>query len=221
MAAVIDVREQDGSDGSDGSGSESGAPNDERAETKGERTAKRLLEIAVKRFGDRGFRATSVSEIAREAGLTQAAVYAYYDSKTALFDAAVDHDAEQVIARAQESAAGTDALSLIPALLLAAHDALDDHPLVRRVLRGEEPDALGRLINLPALSDFTASLASVVRDAQGGGTVREDLDAEAFAEGAETITLALLLGMEQLRNIEGRRQVAVARFFADSLRPTA
>ena len=41
--------------------------------TKGERTRRRLLELAIERFGERGYRATSVSEIARAAGLTQAA----------------------------------------------------------------------------------------------------------------------------------------------------
>jgi AcrR family transcriptional regulator len=218
MSAVIDVRERDEPGGSAASGE---APGDERSETKGERTAKRLLEIAVRRFGDRGFRATSVSEIAREAGLTQAAVYAYYESKTALFDAAVDHDAEQVIARAQAEVAGTDALALIPALLIASIEALADHPLVQRVLRGEEPDALTRLMNLPALGELTAGIADVVRDAKGQGSVRADVDPDAFAEGAETIMLALLLGMEQLgNNIEDRRRSAVARFFADSVRAT-
>jgi AcrR family transcriptional regulator len=189
-------------------------------ETKGERTAKRLLEIAVQRFGDRGFRATSVSEVAREAGLTQAAVYAYFESKTALFDAAVDHDAEAVIARAQSEVAGAGPLELIPALLVSASAALEDHPLVRRVLRGEEPEALGRLLNLPALSDFTSSLAKTLTEAKDAGTVRADLDPQTFAEGAETITLALLLGMEQLRNeIEDHRRAVVAAFFADALRP--
>jgi AcrR family transcriptional regulator len=189
-------------------------------ETKGERTAKRLLEIAVQRFGDRGFRATSVSEVAREAGLTQAAVYAYFESKTALFDAAVDHDAEAVIARAQREVAGVGPLELIPALLVSASIALDDHPLVRRVLRGEEPEALGRLLNLPALAEFTASLAETLTAARDEGTVRADLDPQTFAEGAETITLALLLGMEQLRNeIEDHRRAVVAAFFASSLRP--
>ena len=45
-------------------------------ETKGERTRRRLLELAVRRFADEGYRATSVSAIARDAGITQAAVYA-------------------------------------------------------------------------------------------------------------------------------------------------
>ena len=69
--------------------------------TKGERTRLRLLELAIERFGERGYRATSVSEIARAAGLTQAAAYAYFPSKEALFDAAVDADAAPLVEEAE------------------------------------------------------------------------------------------------------------------------
>src|SRR5690348_16296931 len=72
----------------------------EATETKGERTRRRLLELAIQRFGERGYRATSVSEIARAAGLTQAAAYAYFPSKEALFDASIDADAAAAIAEA-------------------------------------------------------------------------------------------------------------------------
>ena len=63
------------------------------AATKGERTRQRLLALAIEHFGDRGYRATSVSEIARAAGVTQATAYAYFDNKESLFVAAVDDDA--------------------------------------------------------------------------------------------------------------------------------
>ncbi|MBK9972033.1 MAG: helix-turn-helix transcriptional regulator [Acidimicrobiaceae bacterium] len=52
-----------------------------RALTKGERTRERLLRAAVDRFGSTGFRATSVSQLSRDAGLTPAAAYAYFDDK--------------------------------------------------------------------------------------------------------------------------------------------
>jgi AcrR family transcriptional regulator len=189
-------------------------------ESKGERTARRLREIAVEYFGRGGFRGTSVSEIARAAGLSQAAVYAYYDNKTALFDAAVDADAAEVIAYAQEQSADSDPRALVPSLLIHAAIAMEDHPLVRRVLRGEEPDALPRLINLPALAEFTRSLALEVEQGQRDGIARGDIDPETYAEGAETIILALLLGMEQLGNdIEDHRKIAVGQFFYDGLKP--
>jgi AcrR family transcriptional regulator len=127
-------------------------------ETKGERTRRRLLEIAIERFGERGYRATSVSEIARSAGLTQAAVYAYFDSKETLFDAAVDADAAAAITETSRQSANIDANQLVPMLLIFLLGTIDQHPLAKRVLAGHEPDALRRLINLPALADLTAMI---------------------------------------------------------------
>ena len=64
-----------------------------------------------------------------------------------------------------------------------------------------------------------AGLLDIAGAAVNLNAKRGDLDADAYAEGAETIMLALMLGMEQLRNdIEDRRRDAVSRFFADSLR---
>src|ERR671910_1608635 len=80
---------------------------------KGERTRQRLLEIAVRRFAADGFRRTSVSDIAREAGLTPAAAYAYFAGKDGLFQAAVDADASALI-EAARSAGGPGATGRPP-----------------------------------------------------------------------------------------------------------
>src|SRR5437763_17056148 len=72
---------------------------------KGERTRRRLLDIAVQRFAADGFRRTSVSDIAREAGLTPAAAYAYFAGKEGLFQAAVDADAGALTEAARSAAA--------------------------------------------------------------------------------------------------------------------
>ncbi len=192
----------------------------EPRETKGERTRRRLLEIAIERFGDRGYRATSVSEIARAAGITQAAVYAYFDSKEALFDAAVDADADAAIAQAIVRATDTPANQLVPLLLLFLVADVENHPLLRRVLGGQEPEALKRLINLPALAHLTEVIAGRVAEAQGRGEVRPDLDAQTFANGAETILLSLLMSLTQVgQSTEARRQLGVLGVFDAALRP--
>jgi AcrR family transcriptional regulator len=189
------------------------------AETKGERTRRRLVEIAVERFGDQGYRGTSVSEVAREAGLTQAAVYAYFDSKEALFDAAVDSDASAAIEHAAAQVAGVPVGQLVPLLLVQLLGALDHYPLVKRVLGGREPDALQRLVNLPALGRLTGTIADRVRQGQAAGEVRADIDAAAFADGAETIVLSLLMSVVQVgASTEARRQIGVLSIFDAVLR---
>lgn len=57
--------------------------------------AQRLLDSAINTFGDRGFRAASGAEIAREAGTTADAVYARWSDKRELFDAAFREAAER------------------------------------------------------------------------------------------------------------------------------
>ncbi|MCX7619897.1 MAG: TetR/AcrR family transcriptional regulator [Acidimicrobiales bacterium] len=190
------------------------------AATKGERTRQRLIEIAVDRFGARGYRATSVSEIARAAGLTQAASYAYFENKEALFDAAVDADAIAILRATASRVADLPANQLVPMLLVFILGSLDDHPLVKRVLSGQEPEALRRLINLPALAELTALIADRIRDAQQRGEVRADLDPDLFASGSEAILLSLLMSVVQVgQTTEARRQLGVLTIFDTVLRP--
>jgi AcrR family transcriptional regulator len=189
--------------------------------TKGERTRLRLLELAIERFGERGYRATSVSEIARAAGLTQAAAYAYFPSKEALFDAAVDTDAAALVTDAENRAADLPVGQLVPMLIMYFLAALEEHPLTRRVVGGKEPDALARLINLPALGRLTGDIADAVRTAQARGEVRDDVDADLFASGAETIIVSLVMSVTQVgASTETRRQLGVLSIFDAVLRPS-
>lgn len=188
-------------------------------ETKGVRTRRRLLEEAIVRFGSRGYRATSVSEIARSVGLTQAAAYAYFDSKESLFDAAVDADATAVLDQAEVLATSAPAAQVVPMLLIGLLGSLEDHPLLHRVLGGQEPDAIARLINLPSLGRLTGIIATKVQAAQEAGEIRTDIDPVMFADGAETLLLGLLMSVTQVgRTSEPRRQMGVVHLFDRVLR---
>lgn len=191
-------------------------------ETKGERTRRRLLEIAIERFGERGYRGTSVSEIARTAGVTQAAAYAYFDSKEDLFVAAVDADAAAAIDSATARVADVPAIQLVPMLLVFLLGGIDEHPLLKRVLAGHEAEALQRLVNLPSLTALAGLIAERVREAQARGEVRPDLDPEHFAHGAEAIVVSLLLSVTQVgQTTEARRQLGVLTIFDTVLRPAS
>jgi AcrR family transcriptional regulator len=188
--------------------------NAEIAESKGERTRRRLLELAIDRFGARGYRSTSVSEIARAAGLTQAAAYAYFAGKEDLFVAAVDADASALIDGAY---AGVEELALpqfFPAFIVALSADLASHPLARRVLAGREPDVIPRLVELPAMQAVTARMESRLRHAQSAGKVRADIDPARLCAGIEAIVVALLLSMVQIGGTPTRRhQTGVVEAF--------
>ena len=189
-------------------------------ETKGERTRRRLLELAVRRFAEDGYRATSVSAIAREAGLSQAAVYAYFDNKEALFQAAVDLDAADLIAGARaELDEDLPLVELIPGLLLHLRIGVDQHRLARRVLAGQEPEVIHRLADLPALQDITAELTRRLAAAGTEGLVDPEIEAATLALGIETVVLGLLMSSIQVPGEADRRVPAVLAVFQTLFRP--
>lgn len=163
--------------------------------SKGERTRQLLIELAIEQFGANGYRATSVSEITRAAGLTQAACYAYFANKEALFREAVNADAASLIAYARERTDDTPVRQLLPAFLVHLATVLDQHPLVKRVLSGQEPEGMAQLTGLSALGASEGGLAERIAAGQEAGEVRRDIDPRVMATGAQTITLALLMSM--------------------------
>ncbi|MYA26111.1 MAG: TetR/AcrR family transcriptional regulator [Acidimicrobiales bacterium] len=62
---------------------------------KSERVTEQLLDAATAVFGERGFEAATVSEVARRCGMTSGAVYARWLSKHELFEAVVEHASAQ------------------------------------------------------------------------------------------------------------------------------
>ena len=164
---------------------------------KGERTRNRLLEIAIRRFAAEGYRRTSVSDVAREAGLTPAAVYAYFAGKEALFKAAVDADASALIDEAGPNVSSGNARAQFASRVAELLARIDDHPLARRVLAGQEPEVVGRLLDLPSLQTLTATFAEQLAKGQETGDVRRDIDPTVVATGMEAIVLCLLMGVVQ------------------------
>ena len=188
--------------------------------SKGLRTRQTVLNEAIAQFAAVGLRGASVSSIARQAGLTPSAIYVYFQSKQALFEAAVDADAAGLIADA------------VPEILAGAFDgnfgrvfarllsSLPAHPLARRVLAGEEGTGAERLIQLPAELRLHDGLTAALRRGQREGTVRRDIEPELCAFGLESIVVALLIAILQTggdsdpRTSEGVLAVLKAAIYA-------
>jgi AcrR family transcriptional regulator len=168
------------------------------ARTKGARTRRTLLAAAIQRFARDGYRATSITDIARAANLSSTATYVYFPNKESLFIAAVDEDAAGVV---------NDGLGMIldpkqlhdwrEGLLLTLLASLERHPLARRVLAGLEPDFTVRLLDIPVLAELRKASADRLRTQQLAGEVRSDIDADRMAGGLLTIVLSLLMSLVQ------------------------
>ena len=167
--------------------------------TKGELTRRAVLDAAVARFGRDGYRATSVADIARDAGVGGTVAYAYFPSKEALFLAALDDDAAAVIREGLTSLMDDPiAADWRHSLLFTLVDAVERHPLARRVLAGLEPDVIDRVLEIPALAELRVACAERLRAEQRAGTVRADIDPVTIGNGVVTINLSLLMSMVQL-----------------------
>jgi AcrR family transcriptional regulator len=166
-------------------------------ESKGAQTRRAILDAAIVRFGREGFRATSVADIARDASVGGTVAYAYFPNKEALFFAAIDEDAAAVISEGMHSVArATD--NWRQTLFFTMVDAVEQHPLARRLLAGLEPEVTERVLETPALAGLRKAVAEKMRSEQLTGTVRGDIDPVTMANGVVAILLSLLFSVIQI-----------------------
>lgn len=166
---------------------------------KGAQTRQAILDAAIARFGRDGYRATSVADIAREAGVGGTVAYTYFPNKEALFLAALDDDAAAVIHEGLTSVIEDPEIDdWSETLFYTLVAAVEHHPLARRVLGGLEPDATDRVIEIPALAELRKACAERLRADQLAGTVRLDIDPVPIANGMVAIISSLLMAVVQL-----------------------
>ena len=171
----------------------------EPPQTKGAQTRQSILTAAINRFGREGYRATSVADIARDAGVGGTVPYAYFADKEALFLAALDEDAAAVINEGLSSVfAEPGRPDWRQTLLFTLVTAVDRHPLARRLLAGLEPDVTDRVLEIPALTELRKACGERLRAEQQAGTVRPDIDPVTIGNGVVSIMLSLLMSVVQL-----------------------
>jgi AcrR family transcriptional regulator len=167
--------------------------------SKGAQTRQAILRAAIARFGRDGFRATSLANIARDASVSGTAAYAYFESKEALFFAAVDEDAAGVIHEGLSSILEQpDVHRWQETLIFALLRAVEHHPLARRLLAGLEPEVTERVLGIPALEELRKTLAERLRSEQVTGAVRDDIDPVVIANGIVALVLAVLMSVVQV-----------------------
>jgi len=157
-----------------------------------------VLEAAISRFGRDGFRATSVADIARDAGVGGTVPYAYFPNKEALFLAAADEDAAGLIGRVVPAALDHPIPDWPLRIVTDVLSALGGHPLAHRILAGLEPEVTVRVLDTPALAELRKGCAEQLLAGQAAGLVRPDIDTAVTANGVVTIMLSLLMSVVQI-----------------------
>jgi len=192
--------------------------------SKGALTRTAILDAAIERFGRDGYRATSVADIARDAGVGGTVAYAYFPSKEALFLAAADQDAAGLIQEGMSSVLTEHAhpTDWRESLIFTLVAAVDHHPLARRLLAGLEPGVTDRVLEIPALAELRKAVTERIRTEQATGRVRPDIDAATIANGIVSINLSLLMSVVQIGSgaaVAYGRDIAAV--FAATLDPVA
>ena len=168
-----------------------------------ERRRDEILDVATALLAERGYRDTSMLEVARRASASKETLYAWFGDKHGLFEAVVRRNAEavqSVLARHLEGEAGTEAVLLEFGRALLELLLGDSAVAVNRAAISEARSD-PRLAKILAAGGRDATLPSFRRFLALRGRAGE-LQIGSAAEAAEDY-LGLLLGDAQVRRLLG------------------
>lgn len=148
---------------------------------RGEATRERLIEAGRQAFGEKGYEATSISEILEAAGVAKGALYHHFETKAALFDAVLDGVVrDAALAAAERARAARTPLSRLKAGC-ATWLELSLDPSFQRIALLDAPSVVGW------------SRMREIDDAHTLGGIRHglrELDGRGGARGADIDLLA-------------------------------
>lgn len=161
---------------------------DQRSSLRAEHVAQTraaLVGAGLRLFGRTGYAATSVEDLAREAGVTTGALYHHFPTKAALFEAVFELVHTDLMAASGQAAAQAD--GAVESLAAAFEAFLDKvlEPDVQRIVITDAPAVLGpgRFTELDERHAFAAIVAAL-QTADASGALR--------AEDPETLARLLL-----------------------------
>ncbi|MDM8084164.1 TetR/AcrR family transcriptional regulator [Cellulomonas cellasea] len=151
-----------------------------------------IVDAAVSLIADRGFSATSVDDIAAEAGVAKGSIYYNFGSKTALFEAVIVEGVGRLTTALRAAAEGLEGRAAIEALVSELLDQVRTHPdfaklMVAEIFRtGRDWQESIRLVREESMGIFADAVA----------TSRPDLDPSLTA--AAIFGATLVTGLEWL-----------------------
>lgn len=147
-----------------------------------------VLEAAESCFARKGLRATTMQDIADEAGVSYGVLYRYFQSKADLFRAASEEAETAREARFQEAEQEGDSIAVVATALRLSLDRWRDPQASDEVrLRSQvvvealnDPD-LARVVR-EGLEAYWSRFVALIRDGQARGEIDPGLDAMAVAQ---------------------------------------
>jgi AcrR family transcriptional regulator len=191
------------------------------AATKSARTRGAILAAAIERFAQDGFQRTSITDVASDVGVSAPAVYRYFDDKEALFLAAIDADADGLVALARAALGRGEGsfASLLDSLVTGIARAVQEHPLAARVLSGRERVSPAHVLELPSLRSLRDEVTRIVEVGQEVGLVRAGLRPASVALALETLVIDRLAQLVLFGSDGQERWSAVTELVEVALTP--
>lgn len=153
---------------------------DGRAEPPRTPARQRIVAQSLELFSDRGYNGVSMSEIARAAGITKAALYYHFADKEQLFLEAVATKTTSMLAELERIIASSGHLNVLlhDIALYLLDDGLGEYRRLHIDLLTIVPEAR-RKESMQQVRELLMTLAPRLREAQQQGTLRTDLDVDA------------------------------------------
>ncbi|MEP1472289.1 MAG: helix-turn-helix domain-containing protein [Halieaceae bacterium] len=149
-------------------------------ETKGQRTARRIMDVAETLFAQQGYEGTTLRQIAAAAKLQEPGLYNHFDSKQALYEAILHrglHPMLDALSRHLAQAADLRDYTDLPAVMT---DLLLDHPqmaaLFQQAMQGE-PESVGNQM----VQEWLKNLFGYGIKSMSASSAAEDTDARSLA----------------------------------------
>jgi AcrR family transcriptional regulator len=141
-----------------------------------------LLAIAARLFADKGFKNTTVRDIADAAGILSGSLYHHFDSKESMVDEILRTFQEELFGQYDEIlASGADPLAQLEQAVLVSFDAIDQHHDEVAIFQNDAAYLL-TFDRFSYLADRNKQSREVwltlLRNGIDAGVLRDDLDLE-------------------------------------------
>ncbi|MFB9728843.1 TetR/AcrR family transcriptional regulator [Haloechinothrix salitolerans] len=141
-----------------------------------------LLALACKLFAERGFRATTVRDIAEEAGILSGSLYHHFDSKESMIDELLRGFQDELFGRYREIVAKRlGPRETLRAVITASFESIHKHHDEVAIYQNES-QYLGQFPRFSYLEERNAEFrdlwTSILADGVRSGDFRSDLDIE-------------------------------------------
>lgn len=139
-----------------------------------------LLAIAATLFAEKGFRNTTVRDIADAAGILSGSLYHHFDSKESMVDELLVPFQEELFGKYDEIlASGDDARTKLERAVRVSFEAIDQHPHEVAIFQNDA-DHLGSFERFAYFADRNAQSRAVwvtlIEEGVRTGVLRADLD---------------------------------------------